>query len=201
MIYTNFKELGLRILNKGEWIYNDRTGKRCLTVINHDLTYDNAGGHLPMNTLRQSPFKLGVAELLCYWKGFMSAKDFRGAGTKSWDANANLNEAWLNNPNRLGEDDTGPIYGAVGNHWPVLEFANRQARLKDNGELDLVVSGELDILNKIYTDLSNGLDDRGEILTFWNPGMFHLGCLRPCMYSHHWSLVNDKMYLNSTQRL
>ena len=27
-----------------------------------------------------------------------------------------------------------------------------------------------------------------------------MGCLRPCMYSHHFSLLNDTLYLNSTQR-
>lgn len=27
-----------------------------------------------------------------------------------------------------------------------------------------------------------------------------MGCLRPCMYSHHFSLLGDTLYLNSTQR-
>ena len=27
-----------------------------------------------------------------------------------------------------------------------------------------------------------------------------MGCLRPCMYSHHFSLLDDTLYLNSTQR-
>ena len=30
--------------------------------------------------------------------------------------------------------------------------------------------------------------------------MFHLGCLRPCMYEHQFSLLGDDLYLNSTQR-
>ncbi|UPT53985.1 thymidylate synthase [Vibrio phage phiKT1019] len=200
MIYTNFKELGLRVLNEGEYIHNKRTGKKCLTVINADMTYRNDLNAVPANTLRQSPFYLGVGELLGYWKGLMNAADFRALMTKSWDSNANKNEAWLNNPNRLGEDDMGIVYGGVGNHWPLMEFVNREARIKDDGTLDLRHSGEIDLLHRIYTDLSNGLDDRGEILNFWNPGMFDLGCLRPCMYSHHWSLVNENMYLNSTQR-
>ncbi len=27
-----------------------------------------------------------------------------------------------------------------------------------------------------------------------------MGCLRPCMYSHHFSLLGDTLYINSTQR-
>jgi thymidylate synthase len=38
-------------------------------------------------------------------------------GTKTWDANANLNEAWLNNPFRKGNDDMGRVYGVQGRAW------------------------------------------------------------------------------------
>ncbi|MFT5760306.1 MAG: thymidylate synthase, partial [Alteromonadaceae bacterium] len=41
-----------------------------------------------------------------------NAADFRALGTKTWDANANENQAWLDNPNRKGPDDMGLIYGA-----------------------------------------------------------------------------------------
>ena len=58
----------------------------------------------------------------------------------------------------------------------------------------------VDLLKNIINDLNNDIDNRGEILTFYHPGAFHLGCLRPCMYSHHFSLLGDVLYLNSTQR-
>ena len=35
-----YLELCQRIVDEGTWIENERTGKRCLTVINADLTYD-----------------------------------------------------------------------------------------------------------------------------------------------------------------
>ncbi|RMZ62398.1 thymidylate synthase, partial [Vibrio anguillarum] len=60
--------------------------------------------------------------------------------------------------------------------------------------------GFVDQYKKIIDHLSKGIDDRGEILNFYNPGEFHMGCLRPCMYSHHFSLLGDTLYLNSTQR-
>jgi thymidylate synthase len=171
-----------RIVDEGVWIDNKRTGKKCLTVINADLTYDVANGEFPLVTTRKSFYKSAIAEMIGYIRGYDNAADFRKLGTKTWDANANDNEVWLNNPLRKGDDDCGFIYGKVARNFP-----------KPDG-------GNIDLLRKIVDDLSNGLDDRGEIFTFYHPGAFHMGCLRPCMYSHHFSLLGDTLYLNSTQR-
>ncbi len=171
-----------RIVEEGVWIENERTGKRCLTVINADLEYDVGNKVFPLVTTRKAFWKSAIAEILGYLRGYDNAADFRKLGTKTWDANANLNEAWLNNPYRKGEDDMGFVYGKVGRNFP-----------KPDG-------GSIDLLKNIINDLKNGIDNRGEILTFYHPGAFHMGCLRPCMYSHHFSLLGDTLYLNSTQR-
>lgn len=60
----------------------------------------------------------------------------------------------------------GRVYGVQGRAWR-----------KPNGET-------IDQLRKIVNNLTKGIDDRGEILTFFNPGEFDLGCLRPCMHTH-----------------
>ncbi|MBN1006724.1 thymidylate synthase [Amphritea pacifica] len=177
-----YLDLCQRLINEGVWVENERTGKRCLTVINADLTYDVAAGEFPLVTTRKSFYKSAIAEMLGYIRGYNNAADFRNIGTKTWDANANDNPAWLANPYRQGTDDCGFIYGKVGRNFP-----------KPDG-------GSIDLLRKIVDDLSNGIDDRGEIYTFYHPGAFHMGCLRPCMYSHHFSLLGDTLYLNSTQR-
>ncbi|MEZ9626079.1 thymidylate synthase [Aliivibrio fischeri] len=177
-----YLDLCQRIVDEGTWIENERTGKRCLTVINADLTYDVENGVFPLVTTRKSFWKAAVGEMIGYIRGYDSAEDFRKIGTKTWDANANLNDAWLNNPHRKGDDDMGRVYGVQGRSWA-----------KPNGEF-------VDQLKKIIDDLSQGIDDRGEILNFYNPGEFDMGCLRPCMYSHHFSLLGDTLYLNSTQR-
>ncbi len=182
MTVKQYLDLCQRIVDEGTWIENERTGKRCLTVINADLTYDVANGEFPLVTTRKSFWKSAVAEMIGYIRGYDNAEDFRKIGTKTWDANSNLNDAWLNNPHRKGEDDMGRVYGVQGRSWA-----------KPNGEF-------VDQLKKIIDDLSNGIDDRGEILNFYNPGEFDMGCLRPCMYSHHFSLLGDTLYLNSTQR-
>lgn len=171
-----------RIVNEGTWIENKRTGKKCLTVINADLTYDVDEQKFPLVTTRKSYYKSAIAEMIGYLRGYDNAADFRKLGTKTWDANANLNDVWLNNPYRKGEDDCGFIYGKVARNYP-----------KPDG-------GSIDLLEKIVNDLQSGVDDRGEILTFYHPGAFHMGCLRPCMYSHHFSLLDNTLHLNSTQR-
>lgn len=178
----SYLQLCQRIVDEGVWVSNERTGKNCLTVINADLTYDVAKGEFPLVTTRKSYYKSAIAEMIGYIRGYDNAADFRKIGTPTWDANANQNEAWLNNPYRKGTDDCGFIYGKVGRNFP-----------KPDG-------GSVDLLRKIYDDLRAGKDDRGEIYTFYHPGAFHMGCLRPCMYSHHFSLLGDTLYLNSTQR-
>ena len=177
-----YLKLCQRIIDQGVWVENERTGKKCLTAINADLSYNVAANEFPIITTRKSYWKAAIAELLGYLKGYDNAADFRELGTKSWDANANNNEAWLNNPVRKGDDDMGRVYGVQGRSWQ-----------KPDGS-------KLDQLEKIVSNLSRGVDDRGEILTFYNPGEFELGCLRPCMHTHTFSLLGDTLYLTSYKR-
>ncbi|WP_419238056.1 thymidylate synthase [Photobacterium leiognathi subsp. mandapamensis] len=171
-----------RIVDDGVWIENERTGKRCLTVINADLIYDVANNQFPLITTRKSFWKAAIAELLGYLRGYDNAAQFRAIGCNTWNANANDNQAWLNNPHRKGEDDMGRVYGVQGRRWQ-----------KPDGT-------PIDQLKKIVDDLTKGIDDRGEILTFYNPGEFDMGCLRPCMHTHTFSLLGDTLYLTSYQR-
>ncbi|MBB1351592.1 MULTISPECIES: thymidylate synthase [unclassified Pseudoalteromonas] len=177
-----YLKLCQRIVDEGQWVENERTGTRCLTVINADLEYDVANNKFPMITTRKSYYKAAIAELLGYLRGYDSAAQFREIGCKTWDANANDNNAWLNNPNRKGEDDMGRVYGVQGRGWQ-----------RPDGST-------LDQLSKVINNLKNGIDDRGEIITFYNPGEFELGCLRPCMHTHTFSLLGDTLYLTSYQR-
>lgn len=177
-----YLDLCQRIIDQGEWVENERTGKRCLTVINADLEYDVAANQFPLITTRKSYWKAAIAEMLGYLRGYNNAADFRAIGCKTWNANANENQDWLNNPHRKGEDDMGRVYGVQGRRWQ-----------KPDGT-------SLDQLQKIAEHLAQGIDDRGEILTFYNPGEFDLGCLRPCMHTHTFSVLGDTLYLTSYQR-
>ncbi|AMA64962.1 Thymidylate synthase [Candidatus Arsenophonus lipoptenae] len=177
-----YLDLCQRIINEGKWIENQRTKAKCLTVINVDFEYDVKNNQFPLITTRKSFYKSAIAELLGYLRGYVSAAQFRNIGCNTWNANANQNQAWLNNPNRKGTDDLGRIYGVQGRSW----------RLHDGTFLDQ--------LKKVINNLSIGIDDRAEIITFYNPGELELGCLRPCMHTHHFSLLSNELYLTSYQR-
>lgn len=177
-----YLNLGRRIIEEGVMIANKRTGVGCLTVINADMVYDASIDTPPLLSTRKVPLKGGVGEFIGYLKGFTSAAQFRSVGSNTWNANANENKAWLNNPNRLGDDDCGKIYGAQARNW-----------VNQYGE-------SFDLLKQVISDLKAGIDNRGEIVTFWNPSEFEYGCLRPCMHSHQFSLLDGVLYLNTTQR-
>ncbi|MDK1287439.1 thymidylate synthase [Pseudoalteromonas umbrosa] len=179
---SQYLDLCQRIVDEGKWVENKRTGKRCLTVINADLTYHVDKNEFPLDTTRKSFWKAAIAELLGYLRGYDSAAQFREIGCNTWNANANENQDWLKNPNRKGEDDMGFVYGAVARNFP-----------KPDG-------GSVDLIKQVIEDLSKGIDNRGEIITFYHPGSFHLGCLRPCMFQHQFSILDGVLYLNSYQR-
>jgi len=171
-----------RLLTEGKWIANKRTGKRCLTIINADLSYDVSDGTLPVLTTKQMAWKPAIAEMLGYLRGYTNAADFRAIGCNTWNANANENAAWLNNPFRKGKDDMGRCYGALGRDWKNPEGKS------------------IDQLHDLYLHLRNGIDNRSEIMTFMNPGERDRACLNSCMHTHTFSILEDKLYLTSYQR-
>lgn len=177
-----YLELCQRIIDEGQWVENKRTGVRCLTVINADLEYDVGNNQFPLITTRKSFYKAAIAELLGYLRGYDNAAQFREIGCNTWNANANKNQAWLDNPHRKGEDDMGRVYGVQGRSWQRPDGSH------------------LDQLKKVVNNLKNGIDDRAEIVTFYNPGEFEMGCLRPCMHTHTFSLLGDTLHLTSYQR-
>ncbi|UYD59489.1 thymidylate synthase [Aeromonas phage avDM6] len=165
------------VYNHGTDIFNKRTGYNCRTIPTHVMVYDRC----PMISHKQVFFKMFIAEFIGYLRGYTSAKQFRDLGTRTWDANANETKAWLINPNRKGEDDMGNVYGAIA---------------RDFG----ATGGQYDLLWDVYEDLQKGIDNRGEIITFWDPSRFDEGCLRPCMMMHQFQLIGDTLHLTSYQR-
>ena len=182
-----YQDLLARLVNEGTWIENPRTGKKCLTIINANFEWDCSEHKLPILTTKKVAYKPAIAEILGYLRGYTSAADFRALGTTTWDANANQNKAWLANPNREGEDDMGIVYGAVAQNWP-WPYEN-------SPYIDFI-----DTMKPVIDKIIRHEDDRGLIITFWNPGVFEYGCLRPCMHTWHFSIVNDTLFLNTYQR-
>lgn len=177
---NQYLDLCRKIISEGSWVRSERTGKRCLTIINADLEYTPED--FPLLTIRKSYWKAALAELLGYLRGYTNAQDFADLGAKTWFANANENESWLSNPSRKGTNDMGRVYGAQMRNWMTPE------------------GDHIDQLRKVVKNLVAGYDDRGEILQMWNPGEFHLGCLRPCLYQWQFSVVEETLYVHATQR-
>jgi len=177
-----YLELCQRVIEDGVWVENKRTKKRCLTLINADLEYDLSSGILPVLTTKKLHWKQAIAEILGYLRGYTSAADFRKIGCNTWSANANKNKTWLENPFRKGKDDMGRCYGAQGRDWKNPE------------------GKAIDQLFRVYNDLRQGIDNRSEIVTFWNPGELDRACLNSCMHTHTFSILDKKLYLTSYQR-
>lgn len=169
-----YLNIGKKIIEKGVWVYNDRTGKKCLTIPNATMRYSEK---IPLLTTKSVAVNSAIAEIIGYLRGYTSAAEFRRIGTKTWDKNANETKAWLANHHRKGVDDMGKVYGAVA---------------KDFGGVDLI--------HKVFSDIVAGKDDRGEIISFWNPSVFDQGCLRPCLMQHQFQIIGRKLYLTSYQR-
>lgn len=177
--YTEFLE---RIIREGEWVFNKRTGKNCLTIIDHNFEYDVENNKLPLDTTRQSYARQAIMEFVGYLRGYTSAAQFRAIGVNTWDENTNESENWLKNPHRKGKDDMGGAYGQQLRAW-----------LCPNGET-------VDQLRMVFEKLELADDDRGLILNFLNPGVYKTSSLRPCLYAHQFSILGGKLFLNSTQR-
>lgn len=192
-VFDQYIKISKNCIANGEMVFNERTKKSCLTIANQHMTYDVENNVLPLDTTRKSFWKAAVAELLGHMRGYDNAEDYAKLGARTWYKDANECVQWLENPNRKGENDCGIIYGGIANNIPFLRY-------DDNNTGNLVQSGSFNTLAKIYKDLKAGKDDRGEIWNFWQPSLFHLGCIRPCMYSHHFTLINGKLWLESTSR-
>ena len=177
-----YLDLCQRVIDNGVWVENKRTGKRCLMVINADLEYDLSSGKLPVLTTKKLHWKSAIAEMLGYLRWYTNAADFRKIGCNTWNANANENKSWIENPFRKGKDDMGRCYGAQGRDW-----RNPEGK-------------KVDQLFNVYNDLKNGVDTRSEIITFWNPGERDRACLNSCMHTHTFSILDGKLYLTSYQR-
>ena len=119
--------------------------------------------------------------MIGFRRGYDNASDFRKLGCNIWDANANENDDWLNNPNRQGTDDLGRIYGVQARDW-------------------IGPSGSIDQLKNIVQDLSKGIDNRREIVTHWNPGEMDQMALPSCHLLYQFGIQGGRLNLSMYQR-
>ena len=169
-----YRDIVSDILETGE-LQENRTGINTLYKIGKYWELDTSPEMFPILTTKRVFWKSAFSEMLGFLRGYSSAADFRNLGCNVWDANANENQEWLNNPNRKGTDDLGRVYGVQWRDWK-------------RGKMFAYV----DQINNVITDLSKGIDNRREIVTAWNPGELDQMALPPCHMTMIFSLVEDK---------
>jgi len=158
------------IIENGEWEKTiNRTGIQTKFIIGNYWEIP-VNEYFPIIQSKKVAWRSAIAEMVCFIRGYSNAADFRRMGCKVWDQNANENQKWLNNPFRLGTDDLGRVYGVQWRNW--------QNPIGEN----------YDQFKKVIDDLSNGIDDRREIVTSWNPGELNQMALPPCHFTMIFSL-------------
>jgi thymidylate synthase len=175
-----YLDLCKKVLDKGIRKTN-RTGVDHFGYTGDMMQFDLSEG-FPAVTTKKLAFRAVVAEMLGFLRGYDNAADFRKLGCRVWDDNANKNQAWLNNPNRKGEDALGSIYGVQGRGW-------------ENG-----AGGSIDQLKMVYNDLKAGKDNRREIVTHWNPADLDYMALPPCHMFYQFGIQGDTLNLSMYQR-
>ena len=161
------------ILKKGKWIYNSRTGVRCLTIPRLVMEYELKEDKAPLLTTRPSYPVSAVAEIIGYLRRYTNAQQFADIGSPTWFKNANETQEWLDNPYRKGENDLGEVYGAA-------------------------LSEEY--IHEVLTNLVIQNDNRGLKLDWWQPECFKRAALRPCLSDHQFTMVGGELNLTSVQR-
>lgn len=162
----------------GTNIVNERTGSICRTILNQRIQFD--GNEFPLLTTRKMYWKQAIGEMVGYIRGYTRTAQFHRLGVHTWDANAQ-NPAWLEQ-----------------------KLRNEQQGALDIGDLGVIYGSSAKLTgypyDKLIEDIKDKPNDRGHIWNFWNQEYFHIGCLRPCMYSHQFNVLDGTLHLTSTQR-
>lgn len=155
----------------------NRTGIDAISLPGAMLKFDLSQG-FPAVTTKRLAFSAVVGELIGFLRGIDNASGFRELGCKIWDQNANQNSAWLNNPNRKGQDDLGRIYGVQWRAW----------RRSDGTSLDQVAEA----LRTIYERPT----DRRIIINAWRPDEFDQMALPPCHVLYQFLVNVERREIN-----
>lgn len=167
-----------RVMREGTQQSN-RTGVDTRFLPGAMLQFDLREG-FPALTTKKLAFRQVVGELLGFIRGYTSAEDFRALGCSIWDANANENKSWLENPNRKGIDDLGRIYGFQWRHW----------------NADQPIYYGVDQLKAAVTMIMENPTSRRIIVSSWNPDDLTSMSLPPCHLLYQFLVNVERKELN-----
>ena len=205
-----YRDLVNHVLTNGVRQSN-RTGVDTLKCNGYMMKFDMSDG-FPLLTLKHTPFKMIVGEMLAFLRGADNIQDFQNLGVTVWDENAAA-EYWTDNINCKGPGDLGRIYGVQAREWlkPICSidiceyFLGIHANQLDSKiyYIDLsncIVYKKIDQLKNIVDNLSKGIDDRRAIVIHWNPGELDQMALPPCHLLYQFGIIDNKLNLSMYQR-
>lgn len=178
----NIKQLGQRVPPA-----NERTGTGVRKLHNIVLSHDMSAG-FPALTTKKLFWKPCVGELIAFLEGSDDAARFRELGCNIWNANANEHpdgstgrrNAWLDNPNRKGDDDLGRVYGVQA----------RDFRGAGGQSVDQLANMVSELLNNPYS--------RRMFVTHANPAEQDTMALPPCHMFYQIGVMPDTKTLDLT---
>jgi thymidylate synthase len=166
----NYLKILENVLENGK-PYKNRTEALRIRVTGAIFEHNMREG-FPLLTTKKMNYHAVVGELIGFIRGYSSAVDFRELGCNIWDANANENKEWVNNPNRKGTDDLGRIYGVQWRGW----------RTPSGNAIDQLANA----INLVMTDPGSSRN----IVQSFNPAEMEETCLPACHTS--FQLIADK---------
>lgn len=207
-----YRDLVKHVLKHGVRQSN-RTGVDTLKCNGYMMKFDLSEG-FPLLTLKRTPFKMIVGEMLAFLRGYDNVKDFQKLGVTVWDANAEA-EYWTKNPNCRGDGDLNRIYGVQARQWlkPVCGITSwaSEAMFGENlidldnskyyvNDCQGIVYEKIDQLKMLVDNLTKGIDDRRAIVTHWNPGELDQMALPPCHLLYQFGIAGNKLNMSMYQR-
>ncbi|ENY5367408.1 thymidylate synthase [Klebsiella variicola] len=164
----------------------DRTGTGTLGVSYVPSYYMLTGGAVPLISSKQVNLKPLLVELEWYLRGSGNIGFLKEHGVKIWDAWADDN------------GDLGPVYGKQWRRWedtrivPYSEYLLKTDVFLDRGyrvegyiglnEDRVVITREIDQLQRMVDQLRNNPTDRRILLNAWNVGELEDMKLPPCHF-------------------
>jgi thymidylate synthase len=198
------------IFEQGSWQTN-RTGIRTLSLPGAMMRFDLQQG-FPAVTTKKLAFKSAIGELVGFLRGSRNAAEFRQLGCKVWDQNANENQAWLNNPYRLGDDDLGPVYGVQWRQWPAYKLLDAAATQQiedaqargyrlissvDQGQgPQVLLYKAVDQLRQCLDSLIHNPADRRILFHGWNWAQLDEMALPPCHLLYQFMVNQERGEIN-----
>jgi thymidylate synthase len=161
----------------------DRTGVGTYSTFGYQMRFNLAKG-FPLVTTKRIHLKSIIHELLWFLKGDTNIKYLKDNGVSIWDE-------WADE-----DGDLGPVYGHQWMSWPTQELDLDPL----NYNYHDVHFKTIDQISDVIERIKSNPDDRGLVVSAWNPADLDKMKLRPCHCLFQFYVQNGKLSCQLYQR-